>query len=137
MTPAIVATPVRPASAANAVLPGSAVFWWFIAALRQWTFFYDSVAFYGSSPLAGNFTPRNKGRAGMFFRGYVPSDTAGNLAFGVHALLARYVAFGVPIQLISKMRKYAPNFHRRWALHTDMVVFGFILSLLHKPVAGR
>lgn len=112
MTTATVANPARPASVANAVLTGSAVFWWFMAALGQWMFFYYIVAFYGPSSLAGNFSAWNKGRAGMFFRGYVPGDTAGNLAFGVHALLAGYVAFGGAIQLIPQIRTYAPYFHR-------------------------
>jgi hypothetical protein len=133
VTSATVATPVQPASAANAVLTGSAVFRCFMAALGQWSFFYF-VAFYGPLSLPGNFAAWNKGRVRVSVRSYAPGDTAGNLAFGVHALLARYVPFGGAA--IPQLRNYAPNFYRRNAF-VPTVVIGFFLSLLRKPVAGR
>ncbi len=103
---------VKPPARAGAILAGSAAVWWFAAFLGQWAFFSYIVAFYGPATLAGNFAAWNKGKAGMFFRGYVPGDRAGNLAFGLHALLAAYVAFGGALQLVPQLRNHAPALHR-------------------------
>ncbi len=43
---------------------------------------------------------------------YVAGDTAGNLAFGAHALAAGIIAFGGALQLIPQIRARFPTFHR-------------------------
>ena len=112
MNEATAAVPAPQAGAANAALTGSAVFWWLMALLGQWAFLYYIAAFYGPTVLSGDYVSWNRGKAGMFFKGYIPGDTAGNLAFLAHAMLAAYVAFGGALQLVPQIRAYAPSFHR-------------------------
>jgi hypothetical protein len=95
---------------AGATLRAAAGLWWFAALLGQWAFFYYIALFYGPSTLSGNFQVWSKNHA--LLKGYVPGDTAGNLAFGVHALMAGYVALGGALQLVPQIRRYAPRFHR-------------------------
>jgi hypothetical protein len=84
---------------------------WFLAALAgQWLFFYYIALFYGSSTLSGNFQGWTRNHA--LVKGYVPGDTAGNLAFGAHALLAGYMALGGVLQLVPLVRNRFPAFHR-------------------------
>lgn len=96
--------------AANAVLTGSAAFWLLVALLGQWAFFYYIAVFYGPSSLSGNFQAWTRNT--HLIKGYVPGDTAGNLAFAVHALMAGYIAFGGGLQLVPLVRRYAPVLHR-------------------------
>jgi hypothetical protein len=77
---------------ADTVLKAAAGFWFVVAVIGQWAFLYYIVAFYGPSTFTGNFHAWTKN---TFLRmSYVPGDTAGNLAFAAHALLAAVIAFG-------------------------------------------
>jgi hypothetical protein len=48
----------------------------------------------------------------MLIKGYVPGDTAGNLAFGAHVLMAAVVTFGGTLQLVPQIRARTPAVHR-------------------------
>jgi uncharacterized membrane protein len=95
---------------AGAALTAASAFWWVMALLGQWAFLIYIVAFYGVSTAGGNLQLWKRNT--FLFKGYVPGDTAGNLAFAAHALLAAYVAFGGALQLIPQIRRHAPRFHR-------------------------
>jgi hypothetical protein len=97
-------------SASRAFLNGSATFWFTAAAAGQLVFLYYIVLFYGPSTLSGNYQEWTKNHA--LLKGYVPGDTIGNLAFGAHALLAAYVTFGGLLQIVPRVRAWAPRFHR-------------------------
>jgi len=89
--------------------PGWPAILWFLTALvGQWMFVYFIVVFYGFSTVQGHFS--DWGKNGFLFKGYVPGDTAGNLSFGAHALLAA-VTSGA-LQLVPQIRTYAISFHR-------------------------
>lgn len=96
--------------AANVVLNGSAAFWFATALIGQWAFFYYIAAFYGTPTLWGNFHDWNKNN--FLFKGYVASDTTGNLFFAAHILLAALVTFGGTLQLIAQIRARTAFMHR-------------------------
>jgi len=97
-------------SVANAVLKAAARFWFAVAVAGQWAFLHYIAAFYGFSTLQGNFRFWNRNK--LLIKGYVPGDTAGNLAFAAHVLLAAVIAFGGAIQLIPQIRSRAIAVHR-------------------------
>ena len=67
----------------------------------------------------------------MLFKSYVPGDRAGNIAFGAHALLAGFIAFGGALQLVPQLRSVAPWFHR-WNGRAFLVIAcGLSLSGLY------
>jgi hypothetical protein len=97
-------------SVADTALKAAAEFWFLVAVIGQWAFLYYIVAFYGPSTFTGNFQAWTRN---TFLRmSYVPGDTAGNLAFAAHALLAAVIAFGGAIQLIPQIRARAISVHR-------------------------
>lgn len=97
-------------SVADTALKAAAGFWFVVAVIGQWAFLYYLVAFYGPSTLTGNFQAWTRN---TFLRmSYVRGDTAGNLAFAAHALLASVIAFGGAIQLIPQIRARAISVHR-------------------------
>jgi hypothetical protein len=63
---------------------------------------YYILAFYGTSTFTGNFQTWNKNT--FLQMAYVRGDTAGNLAFAAHGLLASVIAFGGALQLIPQIR---------------------------------
>jgi len=97
-------------ASANAALNRAAKFWFLVAVAGQWAFLYYIAAFYGPSTFGGNFQAWNLNR--MLFKGYVAGDTAGNLAFAAHALLAGVIAFGGALQLMPRLRQAVPALHR-------------------------
>jgi uncharacterized membrane protein len=97
-------------SVADSALKAAAGLWFVVAVIGQWAFLYYIVAFYGPSTFTGNFQAWTKN---TFLRmSYVAGDTAGNLAFAAHALLASVIAFGGAIQLIPQIRTRAISVHR-------------------------
>src|ERR1700730_4336039 len=97
-------------SVADTALNAAALFWFLGAVVGQWTFLYYILAFYGPSTFTGNFQAWNKN---TFLRmAYVRGDTAGNLAFAAHALLASVIAFGGALQLLPHIRARAISVHR-------------------------
>lgn len=97
-------------AAARIALTGAAAFWWLVAIIGQWAFLYYILALYGASTATGNFAVWRTNK--LLFKGYVPGDTAGNLAFAAHALFAGYMAFGGLLHLVPQIRARAPRFHR-------------------------
>lgn len=84
--------------------------WFIVTLISQWVFLSYLLAFYAPSTLTGNFQLWKKNP--MLMQGFLEGDTAGNLAFAAHALLAVIIAFGGAMQLIPKLRKIAPRLHR-------------------------
>jgi hypothetical protein len=82
-------------STADTALHGAARLWFVTAVIGQWFFLYYLLAFYGPSTLTGNFQAWTRNR--LLFKGYVAGDTAGNLAFAAHALLAAVTAVGLSL----------------------------------------
>jgi uncharacterized membrane protein len=71
---------------------------------------YYVVALYGASTVTGHF--EDWAKKTTLFKGYIAGDTAGNLAFASHVLLAAVVAFGGTVQLIPQIRARAIAVHR-------------------------
>lgn len=92
------------------LLTASARFWFLLVVIGQWAFLYYIVVFYGPSTATGNFQAWTKNT--LLQKGYVEGDTAGNLTFAVHALLAAVIAFGGALQLTPAIRNRFPAFHR-------------------------
>ena len=97
-------------SVADTALKAAAGFWLLMAIIGQWSFLYYIVAFYGCSTLTGNLQAWTKN---TFLRmSYVRGDTAGNIAFASHTLLAAVIAFGGALQLVPQIRVRAISVHR-------------------------
>jgi len=95
---------------ASAVLDAAARLWFVTALIGQWAFLYYIVGFYDAATLRGDFALWNKNT--HLLKGYVAGDTAGNLAFAFHVLLAATVTFGGALQLISQSRARWHSLHR-------------------------
>jgi len=95
---------------ASAVLDAAARLWFVTALIGQWAFLYYIVGFYDAATLRGDFALWNKNT--HLLKGYVAGDTAGNLAFAFHVLLAAIVTFGGALQLISQSRARWHSLHR-------------------------
>ena len=102
--------PATHSSSATTWLNRSAVAWWVVTFIGQWAFLYYLIAFYGSSALHGDIEAWTKHP--LLRKGYVPGDTAGNVMFGAHVLLAVIVTFGGTLQLVPWIRQRALPFHR-------------------------
>ena len=85
-------------------------FWFAITVIGQWAFLYYIVALYGSPTIRGSFEEWNRNR--HLLKGYVAGDTAGNLTFAAHALLAAIIALGGVVQLVPQIRERAKWLHR-------------------------
>ena len=93
---------------ADKALKATAAFWFLVAVIGQWIFVVYIVSFYGRVVVEGDLARVNK----ILFRGYVPGDSIGNFALGVHILLAAVITVGGPLQLIPQLRARVPTFHR-------------------------
>lgn len=113
---------------AAALLDSAARLWWAAALIGQAIFLYYIVAVYGPSTLSGDFAAWNENKA--LIKGHVPGDTAGNLAFAAHVLLAAVVTFGGTLQLVPQIRARAPAVHR-WTGRAFLVtaILGSIAGL--------
>lgn len=94
----------------DALLNGATALWFFVLLAGQWVFLYFIASFYGPSTLSGNFEAWDENP--FLSHGYVAGDSMGNLAFAGHVLMAMVIVFGGTLQLIPKIRKRAPWFHR-------------------------
>jgi tetratricopeptide (TPR) repeat protein len=110
MSAAALSPGAQPKAMADKVLNIATRSWFVVAVIGQWVFLAYLLAFYAPSTLTGNFQLWTKNP--MLMTGYVAGDTAGNLAFAAHALLAAIIAFGGAVQLIPQLRKVVPAFHR-------------------------
>ena len=97
-------------ASANAVLASAARLWFVTALIGQWTFLYYIAAFYDAATLRGDFAVWNKNT--LLLKGYIAGDTAGNLAFATHVLLAAIVTFAGALQLIPQIRARLLSVHR-------------------------
>jgi hypothetical protein len=120
-----VLTTERLNSIADTALRAAARFWFVVAALGQLMFVVYIVSFYGRSVVVADFTRWNT----VLFNGYVLGDHIGNLALGIHILLAAVVTLGGLLQLIPQIRNRFPTFHR-W---TGRI---YILTAFTTSIAG-
>ncbi len=108
----------------------AAQFWYLVTAFGMWLFVYYIVAFYYSPTLRGDFEAWNAHH--MLTHAYIPGDTAGNLMFAAHVLLAAVLTLGGTIQLIPQLRRHALALHRwngRLFMITALIVAGGGLGL--------
>ena len=114
---------------ADKALAVSAQVWFIAAVIGQWAFLYYIVAFYGPSTFSGDFPAW--ARNALLFKGYVAGDTAGNLTFAAHALLAGIIAFGGALQVLPQLRNRWPAAHRWNGRLFLLVACGLALSGLY------
>jgi hypothetical protein len=105
ITPAPTLKPI-----ADRALRAAAGLWLSTAVIGQAVFLFYIMRFYGPSTLTGNFQAWGLNK--MLIKGFVPGDTAGNLAFGAHVLMAAVIVFGGTLQLVPQVRTTAPSVHR-------------------------
>ena len=94
-------------SFAGNALKRAAQFWFVIAVAGQWIFLAYVIAFYGGTALGGNLEAWNE----VLPHGHTPGDTLGNAAVATHLILAAVIMVGGPLQLIPRLRSFAPRFH--------------------------
>lgn len=100
--------PARPARRTD-WLGRSAAFCYLAIAAGQLLFIAFILLFYYPPTLSGDFAAWNDKPLIM---GHVAGDTAGNLFFAVHVLLAAIITFGGLVQLIPAIRGRWPALHR-------------------------
>lgn len=110
MTTAVLTPAPTLKAVSGRALGAAATLWFSAAAIGQGLFLFYILRFYGPSTLTGNFQVWRLNK--MLIRGYVPGDTAGNLAFGAHVLMAAVITFGGTVQLVPQIRARAPAVHR-------------------------
>src|SRR5262245_15404887 len=110
---------------ADAALRSAIGCWFLITVIGQWLFMYYVVALYGASTVTGHFEDWTKKTT--LFKGYIPGDAVGNLAFAAHVLLAAVVSFGGVVQLIPQLRARAIAVHR-WNGRAFLVAAAVIAS---------
>jgi hypothetical protein len=104
MTAVVAPAAMRAAgSIADAALGAAGRLWFAVALIGQWAFVYYIANFYGPSTLTGHFQAWS--RNANLVKGYVAGDTAGNVFFGAHALMAAVIASG---ERFSSFRASAP-----------------------------
>lgn len=97
--------------------------WFTLAVIGQWIFATYVILFYGKATATGHYEYLNKALP----HGYISGETIGNLMVGSHLLLAAIIIIGGPLQIIPKVREYAPIFHR-WNGRLYILI-AFIISL--------
>lgn len=113
---------------------------WFIALVAGlWAFGIYIVGLYGVGAATGDWARWNAVLPDG--HGYTPGDAAGNLALGVHLLLAVFVTFLGAMQLVPAIRAGAPAFHR-WngrafiAVAFAIAASGLFIAFTRGAVAG-
>lgn len=106
---AALAPPARSLTAAGRKALAAATTFWFVVTLAgQFMFVAYVLAVYGGAVVRGKLADWNV----VMPHGYVQGDTLGNVAIGLHLLLAAVIMLGGALQLIPLLRTYAPRFHR-------------------------
>jgi hypothetical protein len=90
-------------------LARSATFCFLAIAAGQLLFIAFILLFYYPPTLAGDFAAWNDK---PLIKGFVAGDTAGNLFFAVHVLMAAVITFGGLVQLVPAIRNRRPALHR-------------------------
>jgi hypothetical protein len=93
---------------ADPALRAAAVFWFGVTVLGQLLFAFYVAVFYGRAAAQGRLEDWNK----VLQVGYVPGDTVGNLVLGLHLLFAVVITAGGALQLVPRIRRTWPRFHR-------------------------
>ncbi|KRD74825.1 DUF2306 domain-containing protein [Lysobacter sp. Root983] len=93
---------------AGTALKLSASAWFVVAALGQLLFVAYVLGYYGRAALQGRWQAWN----GVFPRGYVAGDTAGNLVVAAHLGFACLIVVAGLLQLTPAVRRRWPAFHR-------------------------
>ena len=103
-------TILPPTSLANAnhLLRRSTQCWFIITVLGQWIFATYITVFYGGAAAGGQFDQWND----VLSPGYQEGHTMGNIAVGMHLLLAVFIIVGGPLQFIPLIRQRFVAFHR-------------------------
>ena len=124
--------PQTPAMAKLA-LKSAGVLWFGVAILGQLLFAYYVAAVYGGAVLKRDASQWNK----VVPHAYVAGDTAGNIAMGMHVLIAVIVAVGAALQLIPQLRQRLPALHR-WngRLYVLLAVISSIVGLYMVWIRG-
>jgi hypothetical protein len=83
---------------------------WFVAAVAgQAAFVAMILAHYGRKAIIGDFAGWNDK---PLIKGYIAGDSAGNVMFALHVLLAAMVTFGGLLQMVPWLRRHRPALHR-------------------------
>ena len=101
---------VRDASQGLARMRQAAMAWFAVAAVGQLLFAVYIIAFYAPPAVRGSFADWSRYR--RVIDGYVAGDTAGNIQFGVHVLMAAILTIGGILQLLPAVRARVPALHR-------------------------
>lgn len=100
--------PARPARRTD-WLGRSAIFCYLAIAAGQLLFIAFILLYYYPPTLTGHFAAWNDK---PIIKGFVAGDTAGNIFFAVHVLLAAVITFGGLVQLVPAIRNRWPALHR-------------------------
>ena len=90
------------------ILNLSAASWVVVAVIGQWIFAIYLALFYAGNALIGNIEAWNSRGP----HGIVEGDPIGNTAMAIHVLVAMVIMVGGPLQLVPRMRRSFPKFHR-------------------------
>ena len=101
--------PVR-ASQGHKRLSQAVAAWFAVTVAGQLLFSAYIIAFYAPPALRGNFAGWSMHR--QVIDGYVAGDTAGNVQFGAHVLMAAILTLGGMLQLWPALRARVPGLHR-------------------------
>jgi uncharacterized membrane protein len=112
-------------SIADTILKASSGFWFLVAAVGQWLFVLFILGFYAVPTFTGNFEAWDKNT--FMTHGYIAGDTAGNVAFAVHVMLAAAITASGTVQLIPWIRAHAISVHRFSG--RVFIVVAFVISL--------
>lgn len=93
---------------ATVSLKAATQLWFIIAMVGLAVFAYYVTVFYGGALLHGRLQTWNA----VMPHGYVAGDSVGNIAVGIHLLLAVFITIGGMLQLLPGLRRIAPRFHR-------------------------
>lgn len=119
-----------PASARRWVA-ASATLWFCVALVGQGVFAASVASFYGLSAMRGHWESWNRSMP----RGHVAGDPVGNGVVAIHLLAATLVVIGGALQLVPRIRRTAPAFHR-WNGRVYLV-FAVLASVVGTFMAWR
>jgi Predicted membrane protein (DUF2306)/Tetratricopeptide repeat len=93
---------------ADTALKGAVGFWFAVTLIGQLLFASTVAIFYGFTAARGDLHAWNK----LMTHGNIPGEPIGNAVVAVHLLSAVIIILSGAIQIVPKIRKLAPAFHR-------------------------